>query len=149
MVISTPTCERCGGESACTRQEVHVLHGHICGPCRTQEELKALATEAYLNAEYEVKRLIANRQGLRPDGTPGPKLAQAMYAAGLSLGSAHRRTGDTGAGNGGRAQAETPGAAACVQAVVEAAEDGGDTSSPPSSVNGESTNDGNSYWKLR
>ena len=78
MVIATPTCERCGGESACTRQEVHVLHGHICGPCRTQEELKALATEAYLNAEYEVKRLIANRQGLRPDGTPGPKLAQAM-----------------------------------------------------------------------
>ena len=78
MVISTPTCERCGGESACTRQEVHVLHGHICGSCRTQEELKALATEAYLNAEYEVERLIANRHGLRPDGTPGPKLAQAM-----------------------------------------------------------------------
>ena len=25
-----------------------------------------------------MKRLLANRQGLRPDGTPGPKLAQAM-----------------------------------------------------------------------
>ena len=78
MVVTTPTCKRCGGESACTRQEVHVLHGHICGSCRTQEELKALATEAYLNAEYEVERLLANRQGLRPDGTPGPKLALAM-----------------------------------------------------------------------
>ena len=79
MAIPTSTCERCGGESACTRQEVHVLHGRICGPCRTQEELKALATEEYLNAEYEVKRLLTNHHGIRPDGSPGPKLAQAMY----------------------------------------------------------------------
>lgn len=78
MASPPPTCKRCGGESVCTRQEVHILRDHICAPCRTQDELKALATEAYLNAEYEVERLLANRHGLRPDGTPGPKLAQAM-----------------------------------------------------------------------
>ena len=78
MVILTSTCERCGGEPACSGFEFSVLRSHICKACRTGDELKALATEAYLNPEYEVERLLANRQGLRPDGTPGPKLAQAI-----------------------------------------------------------------------
>ena len=77
MVITGSPCQRCGGPSACTRQELHVLRGDICGGCRTADELRSLATEAYLNAEYEVRRL-ANAGSWRHDGSPGPKLAQAM-----------------------------------------------------------------------
>ena len=78
MVITETPCQRCGGPAACTRQELYVLRGDICWNCRTEDEERALATEAYLNAEYEVARLIRNRQSIRLDGSPGTKLAMAM-----------------------------------------------------------------------
>ena len=76
--LANLTCERCGADSACTNLEIHVIGSIVCTACRNDDEIKALATEAYLNAEYEVDRLLANRHGIRPDGSPGPKLAQAM-----------------------------------------------------------------------
>ena len=79
MVIAQPTCERCGVASACTKLELYVLGRNVCETCRSDEECKAVATEEYLNAEYEVKRLLTNHHGIRPDGSPGPKLTQAMY----------------------------------------------------------------------
>ena len=78
MVMATPTCERCDRDASCSPQEFHVLRANVCGRCRTADELRALATEAYLNAEYEVGRMTAQGHGFRPDGSPGPKLAQAM-----------------------------------------------------------------------
>lgn len=73
MVIASPPCERCGGIATCTRLESHVLRADICGTCRTVDEFRAVATEEYLNAEYELERLLANRHGLRSDGSPGPR----------------------------------------------------------------------------
>ena len=78
MVMATPTCERCDRDASCSPQELHVLRANVCGPCRTADELRALAIEAYLNAEYEVARMATQGHGFRPDGSPGPKLAQAM-----------------------------------------------------------------------
>ena len=78
MVITRVLCERCGGSSACTNQELHIRRGDISGNCRTEDELRKLAVEVDLNAEYEVERLQNIRQGVSPDGSPGPKLAQAM-----------------------------------------------------------------------
>ena len=71
-------CERCDRDASCSPQELHVLRANVCGPCRTADELRALATEVYLDAEYEVARMTAQGHGFRPDGSPGPKLAQAM-----------------------------------------------------------------------
>ena len=78
MVMATPTCERCEQDAFCSPQELHVLKANVCDRCRTADEQRDLATEAYLNAEYEVARMTAQGHGFRPDGSPGPKLAQAM-----------------------------------------------------------------------
>ena len=78
MVMATPTCERCDRDASCSPQELHVLRANVCGGCRTADELRALATEAYLNAEYEISQMTAQGHGFLPEGSPGPKLAQAM-----------------------------------------------------------------------
>ena len=77
MVITTPLCERCGGETGCTKLEIYVLRGHVCPLCRTEDEIHNLSVEVCLSAEYEVARILQTRC-LWPDGSPDPKLAQAM-----------------------------------------------------------------------
>ena len=52
MAISVPVCERCGGESACSKQEAHVLGGNVCPGCRkahfhTVRPSAEFATEGY------------------------------------------------------------------------------------------------------
>ena len=79
MVMSLPVCEGCGREAGCTRLDLYVLGGHICIPCRAGDQHREIAVEHYMNAEYEVTRLTHARS-YRPDGSPGPKLAEALAA---------------------------------------------------------------------